>query len=371
MADTDILTGSDLAVKRWSKLLTREAIGRTWLRKFMGTTPASIIQIHRDLEKERGDVIKYDLLALLDPTNYGRPGEATLKGSEVAMSYYQDSVQIDQLRQGIIYGSLSQQRTLHDLRADAKNNLADWWARVLDQFMFAQLAGTGAGNAGLEAILTGGVADTDFLGCALTAVDSAHILDGTAGPMTLARITTLRERAKVGPGGTTPIIRPIRTEDGEDIYVLVLHPAQITSLKNEASGWRTFVQNARERGTSNPLFTGAVGMWDGVVIYESNYVPRGADAAGRYTLAAEGANNNYGIFLGAQAGHIAFGNPYSKLNRMRDIGETTELFTFTEDVDDYGERTGVGSAAIFGMKRAIFNSETYGVQLCVTTDALA
>ena len=131
------------------------------------------------------------------------------------------------------------------------------------------------------------------------------------------------------------------------------------------------VKNARERGTTNPLFTGAVGMWDGVVVHESNYVPRGADAAARYVLAAEGANNNYGLFLGAQAGHIAFGNPYSKLGRMRDVGEVTELFTFTEDIDDYGERTGVGGATIFGMKRAIFNSKTYATQLLVTTDALA
>lgn len=371
MTDTTILTGDALAVKRWSKLLTKEALGRTWLRKFMGTTPNSIIQIHRDLEKERGDVVKFDLLTLLDKTNYGRPGGAALIANEVALAYYQDSVQIDQLRQGVIYNSMSQQRTLHDLRNDAKEALADWWARVLDQFMFAQLAGTGAGNAGLEAILTGGVADTDFLGCPLTAVDANHLLDATAGAMTLSRITQLRERAKVGPGGTDYIIRPIRTEDGEDIYVLVLHPAQITSLKNEANGWRAFVQNARERGTSNPLFTGAIGMWDGVIVYESNYVPRGADAAGRYVLAAEGANNNYALFLGAQAGHIAFGNPYSKLNRMRDIGETTELFTFTEDVTDYGEKTGVGSASIFGMKRAIFNAKTYAVQLLVTTDALS
>lgn len=370
MADTTFLTGADQTVKRWSKLLTREAIGRTWLRKFMGTTPNSVIQIHRDLEKERGDQIKYDLLVQL--SGYGKPGGSTLKGSEVAMSYYQDSVLIDQLRQGVIYGSLSQQRTLHDLRNDAKENLADFFSRVFDQFMLAQLAGTGAGNAALEAILTGGVPDTDFLGCPLSAVSADCIYDKTATAMQLSYITALRERAKVGPGGgAQPIIRPVRTEEGEDVYILLLHPAQITSLKNEASGWRTFVQNARERGATNPLFTGAVGMWDGVVVHESNYIPRGADAAGRYVLTAEGANNNYGLFLGAQAGHIAFGNPYSKLGRMRDVGEVSELFTFTEDIDDYGERTGVGGATIFGMKRAVYNSKTHAVQLCVTTDALA
>lgn len=364
---TGAFTGNLTAIKRWSRLLTREAIGRTWLRKFMGTTPSSIIQIQRDLQKERGDEVRCDLL--IQQAGYGQPGSTLLKGNEEAMTYYQDRVIIDQLRQGMIYGSLTQQRTVHDLRRDAKDNLADWWAKIMDEFMFAQLAGTGAGNAALEDILTVGGAK-DFLGCPLTAVDANHVLDGTAAPMVLANITILRERAKLGPSGDQ-IIRPIRTQDGEDIYVLVLHPAQITSLKNEASGWRTFVQNARERGTSNPLFTGAVGMWDGVLVYESNYVPRGADAAGRYVLAAEGANNNYGVFLGAQAGLLAFGNPYSKLNRMRDIGEVNELFTYTEDIDDYGERTGVGSAAIFGMKRAVYNSATYGSQLCVTTDALA
>jgi N4-gp56 family major capsid protein len=345
MALSQIGTSDPQAVKRWSPWMAREAINRTYARRFMGTDAGSIIQLHTDLKKERGDQIKYDLLVRLG--GYGIHGSNTLKGNEQALTWYQDSFLIDQLREGVRYDTMTQQRTLHDYRAAAMDQLADFYARVFEEFLLASLCGTAGDNADLAAAVS-------FNGFTLTAPDAGHALDKTgAGQFLLSYVTTLKEMAVM----MDPPIRPARF-DGRDWFVLLLHPYQITSLK-EGTGvdaWRSFVAQAANRGEENPLFNGAVGMWDGVVIHESTYLPR---------IAA--SNTNYGLLLGAQAGHIGFGNPYSKLGRQ--VESSRDLFSIVEDVDDYGELTGVGVASIFGVKKARFNSKDYGLIRVATIDA--
>ena len=352
---------SPQSVRQWSKMLTHETIGRTWMKKFMGTSPNSIIQLHRDLEAGRGDNIKIDLLRQL--TSYGVTGDTTLKGAEEALVFVQMNVLVDQMRQGVLYQSMSQQRTVHEFRTLAKDALADWFARVLDEAMFAVLAGTAGANAALGTFIT------NHNGLRLTALDANHVIDGTAagvGNFDFDHITMLREKARTPVIGSSPPffrIPPIRTEEGEDVYVLVLHPYQVTSLKTKAGttgklGWQDLMSNAGERGSKNPIFTGAVGMFDSCIIHESPYVPRGAP--GEYTLTTENANTTAALLLGAQAGHIAFGNPYSKLGGMRDYGPVTETFTYVEDIDDYGNSRGAGGAAIVGLERGQYSTDGAG-----------
>ena len=349
---TEILTGSAQAVKLWSSFMSKEAIARTYLRKFMGTGDKAIIQVHQDVKSGRGDTIKYDLRVQL--TGYGVHGAARLKGNEQRIEYHQDELGIDQLREGVNYDSMSQQRTLHELRRDGLDLLADFYARVLDETMFAHLCGTAGDNAALNAAMNG------FGANSFVASDAEHTFDVSGGPTSfdVDHIRKLRERALLA----TPLIQPIN-DQGEGLFALVLRPEQVTSLKN-ASGtnkWREIVAKAQDRGSNNPIFTGALGMWDNVVLHESIYLPRQATGGGNYDC--------HGVFLGCQAGHIAFGNPYSKLGRNPQ--STKDLFAVFEDVDDYGDKTGVAVASIFGMKKARFNSEDFGVIHVVTNEVPA
>jgi N4-gp56 family major capsid protein len=66
---------------------------------------------------------------------------------------------------------------------------------------------------------------------------------------------------------------------------------QANDLKNDA----TFAQARREadvRGKDNPIFTGALGIWDGVILHEHEYVPfLDISVAGHnFTAAASGTD---------------------------------------------------------------------------------
>ena len=62
MAISAFGTNDALTVKLWSSLTMRDALKATLFNKFLGTGKGAIIQRLTDLEKNAGDVIKYDLL---------------------------------------------------------------------------------------------------------------------------------------------------------------------------------------------------------------------------------------------------------------------------------------------------------------------
>ena len=95
MALTAFGTNDAQNVNIWSKKTMREALKKTFIRKFMGNSKTAIIQRLDELEKNAGDTVKYDLL--MQATGAGITGDNRLKDNEEAMVYHQDSVVIDQL----------------------------------------------------------------------------------------------------------------------------------------------------------------------------------------------------------------------------------------------------------------------------------
>ena len=93
--------------------------------------------------------------------------------------------------------------------------------------------------------------------------------------------------------------------------------------------------------SDNPIFTGALGEYNGVVLQESYRLPvistGGASSTGRAVL------------CGAQAGLFAFGRDQSP-TRM----------SWTEELFDYGNQLGVSAGLVGGMKKTLFNSVDFG-----------
>ena len=132
-------TNDSQTVKIWSTLTMREALKQTLFHKFLGKDKKAIIQRITYLERQAGDNIKYDLLMQMGAT--GVTGDNRMRGNEEALTYYQDNVTINQLRNAHAFRRMSQQRTIHDLRSDAKANLADWFSDKYDTYMFNCLCG--------------------------------------------------------------------------------------------------------------------------------------------------------------------------------------------------------------------------------------
>jgi len=339
MAITAFGTNDAQTVKIWSSLTLREALKATLFSKLMGTGKSAVIQKMTELEKSAGDQIKYDLL--MQMTGTGVKGDNRMRDNEEPLVYYQETVEIDQLRNAHAFRRMSQQRTLHDLRSDAKANLADWFSGTFDDYMFRTLCGD----------------TTHTHGTTATAPTSEHTLwsgdatsqsdIGSDDQFSLADIDYCLEMAKT----LTPPIRPTSAA-GQQMYVMVLHPYSVTDLRLDVAAsayftWPDIQMYANKRGLKNPIFTGALGVYNNVILMEAQRI---------YSPASNVYNN---LFLGAQAGVFAMGGAYDSIETQR-VGKDN-LMSWYEERDDYGNEKGISVGSIFGMNKSVFNSKDYGL----------
>lgn len=336
-----------LAVEIWSQMLFVEALNATFINRFMGDTTDSLFVRLTDLERGPGDTIRFDLLT--QEAGYGVNDNAELKGSEGAIGYQPSTVIIEQKRHALSHYRMSQQRTIHDLRRDAMRNLKDFFARVIDEHAAAALVGE----------LQAGALKTDvddFHGVTLTAPDAAHKKDHGATTFKADHISAAKWNAATITSANNGPIRPIRI-NGMDWYVMFVHPYQAANLRQD-SDWINAQQNAQLRGDANPIFTGALGVYDGVVLHAWNYLPPGA------------TNDKHAVLCGAGALTVAFGRSFTALDGVtrgttRDDGFPVH---WVEEIEDYGGQVGIAAGMVYGIKKNIFNSIDYATYRVTTED---
>lgn len=345
MATTNYGVNAPEAKKLWRSQLFEEALKATWFGKFMGESSNDIVQMLTDTKKSAGDRITVTLRMQL--TGDGVLGDATLEGNEEPLTTYTDNLVIDQLRHGVRSGGkMTEQRIPWSIREEAMTGLADWWAGRFDTALFNQLCG--------YTVQT----DLRYTGNNATiAPDSGHRIIGPTNnrandqslvggdEFTLTYIDTAVAVAKLA----TPVIRPV-TVNGDKMYVAVLHTNQVTQLRtNTSTGQWLDIQKAATTGdgsASNPIFTGALGVYNGVVLHEDTRITPGVNSATGATV----ANTRRAVLLGAQSVELAFGQ-----------GQSPDAMDWNEELFDYGNQLGVEAGCIFGMKKTRFNSADFGV----------
>jgi len=339
MAATSYGVNHPLAVKVWAKKLFQEALAETYVKRFMGSGTTSLVQVKSELNKSAGDKITYGLRMQL--TGDGISGDSTLEGNEEALSTYSDSILIDQLRHAVRSGGkMSEQRVPFSVREEAREGLTDWWANRIDTWFFNALGGnTVVGDTKLTGMNTATAPTTKIVVTGWNGTDEDSL--STTSLMSLAAIDYAVEKAKV----MAPLMRPIRV-DGKPMYVCFMHPYQVTDLRtNTNTGQWLDIQKAAMQGgreSDNPIFTGALGVYNGVVLHESNRVPQGITNAGAYK-----ASSRRAIFAGAQAACFASGPQGG-----------TEM-DWTEELFDYKNQLGVAAGLIGGLKKTVFNSADF------------
>jgi N4-gp56 family major capsid protein len=342
MALTEFSRSDVQNVQHWSNVTFRETISRTFLKELLGKGNGAYVQRLVELEKSAGDLIKYDILYQM--TQYGVAGDDPMAGFEESLVYAQDSVRVDQRRIGHAFRRMSQQRTLHDLRTDAKDNLSDRWSVLMDKILFAQLTGkVGTLNNPLPLHVAEHGGNT--LADAASDADHYYLTAATPVELKLAHLDALVEKAQT----IDPIIRP-----GPGGYKLIVHPYSITDLRNDAgvTGWREITQNVFSgSGERSPFAAWKVGKYADIEIYASRYLPM---------LTISAVQCSAGIFLGAQAGVAAFANAYDKVDQSAGMGGGM-IMSWAERRDDYGNEKGVAAGAVFGFKPAIFGGKRFGM----------
>ena len=357
MAQTSYAVNHPLAVKLWSKDLFHDIIGDSFFGKFTGKSSSSMIQIKDETKKGAGDSIKVGLRALLSAD--GIQGDATLEGNEEALTTYNDTFLINQLRHAVRSGGeMSQQRVHFSVRDEAKDGLKDWWTERLETQLANQLTGNTA------------VSDTRYTGHNATIAPTATyriICGGTAAaPSTaegslsattthaiklsdLDRAVALAKTAQSSGGTTYQRIRPLSV-NGKPHYLAFLHPWQILQLRKDATTAGNFfdIQKAAMQGgkyDDNPIVNGANFMYNNVIVHEWSYLPN------IVTSPASGATTDFrrGVFCGAQAAMLGFGQN-SGVSKM----------SWVEELFDYENQLGVAAGMIHGLKKTQFNGVDFG-----------
>ncbi len=336
-------------MKLWSKKLSVEVLKETWAMKFAGVGTGNMIQIKDETQKSAGDRITYGLRMQL--TAAGIIGDGTLEGNEEALVTYSDAIIINQLRNAVrSAGRMSQQRVPFSVRDEALSGLRDWYADHIDYAAFNQVCGntvqTNVAWTGLNAV---------------TSVDSQHqvwtggVTNDQSLTSTMQFNLTVWDAAVEKAKTLTPAIRPVRT-GGKEFYLGFMHPYQVTDMRiNTATGQWLDIQKAAATGgevTDNPIFDGALGVYNGVILHSDTRIPLGVSSVASTTPVA---NTRRAVLTGAQALMLGYG---------RDNGPGR--FTWVEELFDYENELGVSAGCIWGMKKTVFNSMDFADVVCST-----
>lgn len=315
--DTTVSSGAAIAVQKWADDILLELPERIFWGQYMSEDIEAIIHVRNELNKQQGEKITFVLSRQLSGS--GISGDSTLEGSEEAVTFYSDDVTLNQFRNAVrLAGRLSEKRTAFNQAKTAKQLLKDWLADLIDNDIFTALSTSPSAG---RVVYGEGASST------------ATIL--TSSKLTLALIS----KAKTVARKATPQIYPVMIEGGE-YFLLVIAPDCLYDLKVGDPAWAQAQRDAQTRGTSNPLFTGSEGLWDGVVIRSSNRVGLATNWGAGGNL--PGATN---LFCGRQAGVFAWGDTPS----------------WVEKSFDYGNKRGYAVGAIYAVTKAVYNSVDHGV----------
>jgi len=282
---------SALDQKAWAKETTFEAERKTFFKKFHGT----LVKTYKDLVKNAGDTIYVPMVQRIKGAGLGAGSGVTtglattdsigadttvgnttfgnetprIMGYDGSSSYaaydnlvYRyDEIKLAQKRNAIRSpGTFFHQQGGFNFREHAKHVLANWKAEIVDHIHFRHLAGmtnfVWPETASAPSTSATYAANRRLYGG--NATSEATI--GTDDFFTTEEIDRLRTLAKLAE----PRIMPYKASDGKEYFVLVIHPYQAHTLRQD-SNWKQAHYYADVRGEDNAIFSGALGIWNGVI----------------------------------------------------------------------------------------------------------
>jgi len=372
MAEILVPANDATAVVIYSKRLFSHAIRSTTAAKLMALglsadSEQNFVQLFDETSKGPGDTVKYDLVPNI--TGPGVLGDNPIAGHEVGWSALQDSFVINQQRQAeLLKGRMSQQRVPYSMRDSAKVTLANWWKETIDVGLLNQLAGntaqTDVSYTGLNAAIAPDSSHWMFAGSVANeaALTSSNVFDISLIPALVAK----------AQGTLTFPIKPVVLKGVQVDGVLFLHPLQVKALKQSTSAGSWFdIQKAAMTGgqiTGNPIFSGAIGMVDNVIMHQDAHVPYGDNSqnliydpvqqttvAAPTSLGAAATGTTSvarAVFVGAQAAAVAFGG-------AENVGGKALKVKWYEELLDAGNQLRVTAGMVYGIKKTRFISQDY------------
>jgi N4-gp56 family major capsid protein len=301
----------------YGAMILEEAQAQSFWNKFEGEEGSGMpIIVKSDFTKQPGDTMRIHTVKNL--TGAGVTNDTTLEGAEEALDFDYQDVTIAQLRHATRHNKTAAEQSIYALGNLSKTALAKWLSKKLDTDTFTTLT-TSPDN-----IVYGGDAT------------SINTIDST-DKLTLTTISKAKAKAE------DLLIPPAFSAGGQDFYGMVIHPYQAYDLKG-TDAWQQAQREAMPRAEDNPLFTGALGHWDGVVLYSHSRVPTATNANSPTT--------NYGkaVLFGAGAAVRAYGRYPEWI---------VETF-------DYQNQVGTAIALVLGLAKVTLSNVDTGLVIAYT-----
>lgn len=408
MAITSIPVGHPLAAKVYGAAVFAEFISKpSFSNKLTGPAPklsSAVNMLEKqqtsqhypfvritDLNKGSGDTVTVDCFNILE----GRPimGDERLQGKFMALDTSRAEVYLDQMRAGVESGGrMTQQRTKHNLRQIAKAALVGWWQRTTDQIKLIHLAGARGSQNTAEwniPLASDSYFSKILVNPVLAPTYNRHFYAGDATALSnldttdylkLTDLDRLRTLLDESDNPLQPVMLDGDFAAEEDpLWILLVSPRVYGNLLRQSgtAAIRTFQQNAMQRGAKNPLFTGTVGLWNGILVkkmprtfieFQSGETVTVATSAAAYTettatVAALGANYpvHRCLLLGAQAVAEVFGKD----------SRSGQSFAWNEELTDHKAVVEHSVHTIGGYKKLRFKNKAgadydYGVAVIDT-----
>lgn len=341
-------TGDVNAVKIWAKGAAVAMREKLDIAPLIGKDMSAIIQEKTELNKGKGDTIRFNLRTVLTGDGFTEGQRA--QGNGEGLSYWQDEVKINEL--GHVASPTSEhtidnQRVPFEARDEGKDALSEWWAKRMSVTFFNQVCGYTPANSSPYGVKFTGhntvtAPTTNRKIFATTAVTTDQGL-GSSDKFNLNCIDRAITKATIGDNA---LRRP--SMGGAKKWVCYMHPQQSEDMQtNTSTGqWFSIAQAALMggQGKENSLYTGAIGMYKDTILRVCQDVTPGVHSSSGASV----ANTRRAVFLGAQSAALAYGKGGNPA-----IGK----FRWTEKYDDHERLFEMGCWGLVGMKKAVFNSQ--------------
>ncbi|RMI21362.1 phage capsid family protein [Sinorhizobium meliloti] len=358
MAVTTIQDNNKLVV--YTKEINREFVRENMFSPYMGTALTAIIRIKQEL-KQGGEQMNIPLVTKL--RGKGK-GAGTLVGNEEKIDNYGMRLWIDWARHAVATKKSEEQKDSADIFNEAKPLLSDWGKErqrddLIEAFMSlpSEAAPSGLGSDDGDTINgvryevataaqrnTWNASNSDrvLYGSAVSNYNAVHAtalanIDTTNDKLTAAVVSLAKRRAM----NAVPAIKPYKTRDGYEYFVMFAGTNSFRDLKNDP----VMVQANREARAregngmdKNPLFQDGDLIYDGVIIRQVPEISLYVTSVWTSLLTAGNASARVEpVFLcGQQAAVLGWGQMAKP--------------TFRKE-DDYGFIRGVGTEMAYGVAK--------------------
>ena len=361
MAVTTIQSNNKLL--KFTQEIGREFVRGNLFSPYMGEDATSIIRRRMEL-KSGGEQMNIPLVTRLTGAGVST---GTLVGNEEQIDNYGMRVWLDWARHAVVSNRAEAQKDSADIFGEAKPLLEDWIKELNRDELIAALMALPSESQPSAGVRVNGIQydlatvgqrntwnsdNSDRVVYGSVAFNATHttalnsVTSTTVDRLTAANVSRMKRVASL----SNPRIRPYKTRDGYEYYVMF---AGTNSFRDLKTSLETVNKDARPReasGLPNPIFQDGDQIYDGVIV---RMVPEISSFVSNVwtTLKTAGANSTRvePVFLcGQQAAAFA-------------IGQMPKP-TFRKE-DDYGFITGTGVETAYGVAKMFKKHPSTGSKL--------